>query len=225
MHDFDPKADELRSVIAAHVGIWDGQHNKGGVLNSVGDKHNGRDSPQQVLFVFTVMPQSLMDNAFSSQTFVKTCYQDGISQSVDAILEKYFPEQAAKLGPAIQREIDYSHGKTTSSTSKHPSNKETLLPMSSYFLTGAVNMSDVCSTHRDEIDHDIGAIVVAGGNFHGGAFLAHELLLRLEMRPGDLLFFPSHCIYHSVEPLESHTPPRYSLVFFNHRRSIEAKRK
>jgi hypothetical protein len=94
------------------------------------------------------------------------------------------------------------------------------------FTTAAINFDSNLKTHLDRQDCALGAIVVLGSSkFKGGAFLAHQLRLRIELEAGDVMVFPSNDIHHSVEPILSskgshYTPPRYSIAYFTQQSTI-----
>ncbi|KAL6058068.1 hypothetical protein QOT17_015047 [Balamuthia mandrillaris] len=84
------------------------------------------------------------------------------------------------------------------------------------FATIVINVNFCVSAHLDKNDYRGGvtAILVLGTFTDGGALVLPELNIRIEAKPGDLIFFNGFDIKHKVEPYFGGT--RYSIVFFCH---------
>jgi hypothetical protein len=69
-----------------------------------------------------------------------------------------------------------------------------------------------CKEHRDLLSAMYGVSCLCPlGNYEGGNVIFWELQIEVELRPGDLLFFPDHLITHSNSPVVG---IRHSLVAF-----------
>lgn len=86
-------------------------------------------------------------------------------------------------------------------------------------MTANLGPQTVCEKHRDVKNRANGGLcaVKTLGKYdwrRGGHIVLHELGLVVEMKPGDVLFFPSAVITHSTIPiLDGET--RYSLVWYS----------
>lgn len=98
----------------------------------------------------------------------------------------------------------------------YPPGSDTVLPFAS--ITTNLGPKTVCSRHRDCKNKATGicGIKVLGPHNSrlGGHIVLHELGLVVEMRPGDVIFFPSAIISHETIPIGV-LEKRYSLVWYS----------
>ncbi|KAG9011575.1 hypothetical protein FRB90_007156 [Tulasnella sp. 427] len=99
----------------------------------------------------------------------------------------------------------------------HGPEAQDLLPFAS--LTANLGPQTVCKQHRDIKNKASGGIcgikTLGAYDFRlGGHIVLHELGLVIEMRPGDVAFFPSAVITHETIPIGS-METRYSLVWYS----------
>ncbi|KAG9044754.1 hypothetical protein FS837_007578 [Tulasnella sp. UAMH 9824] len=123
--------------------------------------------------------------------------------------------------PDIHRDYEGCHNAITSHDPSLnrvcPAESGVNLPFAS--LTANLGPQTVCEKHRDVKNRANGGVcaVKTLGKYdwqRGGHIVLHELGLVVEMKPGDVLFFPSAVITHSTIPIfDSET--RYSLVWYS----------
>ncbi|KAG8947699.1 hypothetical protein FRC04_010543 [Tulasnella sp. 424] len=99
----------------------------------------------------------------------------------------------------------------------HGADPDSILPFAS--LTANLGPQTVCQAHRDIKNKASGGIcgIKTLGPYNwqlGGHIVLHELGLVVEMRPGDIIFFPSAVITHETIPV-SPDEKRYSLVWYS----------
>ncbi|KAG8902564.1 hypothetical protein FRC00_002448 [Tulasnella sp. 408] len=99
----------------------------------------------------------------------------------------------------------------------YPAEASDVLPFAS--LTANLGPRTVCYRHKDAKNRAAGGLCVvkALGPYdwrRGGHLVLHELGLIVEMRPGDVVFFPSAVISHETIPIGD-DERRYSLVWYS----------
>jgi hypothetical protein len=147
-----------------------------------------------------------------------------LSCRVDELMHKCYPREAELLSRTVSWSMEQSLGEKAHARSKKVITE--LFPMSSLFTTAAVNFDATLNTHLDRKDCAYGMIVVLGEkSFHGGAFLAHQLKLRIQVAPGDVLIFRSSDIHHGVEQLKRSSAravsgQRFSLAYYTDQSAI-----
>lgn len=82
------------------------------------------------------------------------------------------------------------------------------------FLGVALLRNLRCRPHRDKSDSLHGwAVQTVIGTFSGGHLVVPELEIKIQIEPGDILFFKSALLIHFVE---EYVGKRSSMVFFTH---------
>ncbi|KIO29006.1 hypothetical protein M407DRAFT_71161, partial [Tulasnella calospora MUT 4182] len=99
----------------------------------------------------------------------------------------------------------------------YPAETLDILPFAS--LTANLGPRTTCCRHRDSKNRGAGGLcaVKTLGRFNwkrGGHLILHKLGLIVEMRPGDVVFFPSAIISHENIPIGD-SEKRYSLVWYS----------
>ncbi|KAG8963095.1 hypothetical protein FRC00_007770 [Tulasnella sp. 408] len=99
----------------------------------------------------------------------------------------------------------------------YPRDADEALPFAS--LTANLGPQTICKSHRDIKNKANGGVctIKTLGPYNskrGGHIVLHELGLIIEMRPGDVIFFPSAVITHETIPIGP-DEKRYSLVWYS----------
>ncbi|KAG8940500.1 hypothetical protein FRC04_005226 [Tulasnella sp. 424] len=86
-------------------------------------------------------------------------------------------------------------------------------------ITVNLGPQTVCKRHKDIKNKAPGGLCAVQGlgpfdSRRGGHLVLHELRVVVEMRPGDIIFFPSAVISHETIPISS-GEKRYSLVWYS----------
>lgn len=123
--------------------------------------------------------------------------------------------------PDVLADYDSCHKAALSSERSldrvYPKDSDLDLPFAS--LTANLGPQTVCKTHKDIKNKAPGGVcaVQTLGPYNselGGHLVLHELRGIVEMRPGDVIFFPSAVINHETIPISAQEK-RYSLVWYS----------
>jgi predicted 2-oxoglutarate/Fe(II)-dependent dioxygenase YbiX len=81
-----------------------------------------------------------------------------------------------------------------------------------------VNDPMMTEEHQDEKDAVFGVSCLCPfGNYEGGELICWEMEVIVELKPGDLFFFPAHLVMHSNQLVKGE---RHSLVAFTQQGTI-----
>lgn len=130
------------------------------------------------------------------------------------------PDSWETWAPGIRAEYQHCHESILKQHPNldlvYPTGSSTKPPFAS--LTANLGPQTVCESHTDikNLAWGICACKPLGPyNFRlGGHIILHDLQVVVEMRPGDVIFFPSAVVTHETVPI-SEAEKRYSLVWYS----------